>query len=146
MGVVEPSARSNGGFRLYTADDIARLRWVARLKPMRFTLEQIRELLDLKAGAESGTLSDADRSRLEFFALAAEASARTLREQLGWATDTAAELRAAAAHRDGTSRQRRRDRVVGTKSHTTASAPSGPAVQAISGSPRRPRSATQVRR
>jgi MerR family copper efflux transcriptional regulator len=96
MRVVGPSGRSNGGFRLYTDDDICRLRWVMRLKPMKFTLEEIRELLDLKHRAAAGSLSDEDRSRLQVFALAAEASGRTLREQLAWTDDTAAELRAIA--------------------------------------------------
>jgi len=96
MGVVEPSGRSNGGFRLYTDDDIARLRWVMRLKPMKLTLEEIRELLELKDRAASGSLSDDDRGRLEFFALAADASGRKLREQLSWSNEIATELHAAA--------------------------------------------------
>lgn len=96
MGVVEPSERSSGGFRLYTEDEVTRLRWVARLKPMKFTLDEIKELLNLKDRAASGLLRDDDRLRLEVFALAADASERRLREQLGWAVDTAVELRAAA--------------------------------------------------
>jgi DNA-binding transcriptional MerR regulator len=45
VGLVVPSARSNGGFRLYTEADIERLALVKTLKPLDFTLEQMRELL-----------------------------------------------------------------------------------------------------
>ena len=45
-GLVAPSARSDGGFRLYTEDDIARLHAIRRMKPLGFTLEEMRELLD----------------------------------------------------------------------------------------------------
>jgi DNA-binding transcriptional MerR regulator len=46
-GLVAPSARSQGGFRLYTDEDIARLRQIRRLKPLQFTLEEMREVLGL---------------------------------------------------------------------------------------------------
>ena len=45
VGLVVPSARSNGGFRLYTEADIECLALVKTLKPLDFTLEQTRELL-----------------------------------------------------------------------------------------------------
>ncbi len=46
MGLVTPSARSIGGFRLYTEDDIARLTIIRRMKPLGFTVDEMRELLD----------------------------------------------------------------------------------------------------
>ncbi|MFJ3337994.1 MerR family transcriptional regulator [Streptomyces sp. NPDC086766] len=45
-GLVTPSARSQGGFRLYTENDVARLMVVRRMKPLGFTLDQMRDLLD----------------------------------------------------------------------------------------------------
>ncbi|MBT2397894.1 MerR family transcriptional regulator [Streptomyces sp. ISL-100] len=45
-GLVTPSARSQGGFRLYTEADVARLMVVRRMKPLGFTLDQMRDLLD----------------------------------------------------------------------------------------------------
>lgn len=45
VGLVEPSARSAGGFRLYTEDDVERLLVIRRMKPLGFTLEEMRELL-----------------------------------------------------------------------------------------------------
>jgi DNA-binding transcriptional MerR regulator len=46
VGLVVPSARSAGGFRLYTEADIERLALVKTWKPLDFSLEQMRELLD----------------------------------------------------------------------------------------------------
>jgi DNA-binding transcriptional MerR regulator len=44
--LVTPSARSEGGFRLYTETDVDRLLVIRRMKPLGFSLEQMRELLD----------------------------------------------------------------------------------------------------
>lgn len=38
-GLVAPSARSEGGFRLYTETDVARLTVIRRMKPLGFTLD-----------------------------------------------------------------------------------------------------------
>ncbi|MEU9187280.1 MerR family transcriptional regulator [Streptomyces sp. NPDC048484] len=46
-GLVTPSARSQGGFRLYTRADVARLKALRRMQPLDFTLDQMRDLLDL---------------------------------------------------------------------------------------------------
>ncbi len=46
-GLVTPSARSHGGFRLYTDSDVDRLLVIRRMKPLGFTLEQMRELLEI---------------------------------------------------------------------------------------------------
>ncbi|MFE9016830.1 MerR family transcriptional regulator [Streptomyces cyaneofuscatus] len=45
-GLVIPSARSQGGFRLYTETDVSRLMVIRRMKPLGFTLDQMRDLLD----------------------------------------------------------------------------------------------------
>ncbi|WP_443080184.1 MerR family transcriptional regulator [Streptomyces sp. P9-A2] len=44
-GLVVPSARSQGGFRLYTEGDVVRLMVIRRMKPLGFTLDRMRELL-----------------------------------------------------------------------------------------------------
>ncbi|KUI39207.1 MerR family transcriptional regulator [Mycobacterium sp. GA-2829] len=55
VGLVTPSARSAGGFRLYTDDDVERLLTIRRMKPLGFTLDEMRELLDaLDTLAEPG--------------------------------------------------------------------------------------------
>ncbi|WP_370416769.1 MerR family transcriptional regulator [Streptomyces fradiae] len=45
-GLVVPSASSEGGFPLYTDADVARLMVIRRMKPLGFTLDETRELLD----------------------------------------------------------------------------------------------------
>ncbi|WP_232028539.1 MerR family transcriptional regulator [Streptomyces lincolnensis] len=45
-GLVVPSARSQGGFRLYTEADVARLMVIRRMKPLGFTLDEMRALLE----------------------------------------------------------------------------------------------------
>ncbi|MGD9516681.1 MerR family transcriptional regulator, partial [Mycolicibacterium sp.] len=46
VGLVTPSSRSGGGFRLYTDDDVSRLIAIRRMKPLGFTLDEMRGLLD----------------------------------------------------------------------------------------------------
>lgn len=47
VGLVPPSARSEGGFRLYTAEDVERLNLVRRITPLGFSLEETAEILRL---------------------------------------------------------------------------------------------------
>lgn len=50
LGLVEPTLRSKGGFRLYDQDAVRRVHWVTRLQDMGFSLPEIRDLLrDWKA-------------------------------------------------------------------------------------------------
>lgn len=46
VGLLPPAERSPGGFRLYTDAAVERLLVVKQMKPLEFTLEQMRELLD----------------------------------------------------------------------------------------------------
>ncbi|MDF2991967.1 MAG: putative transcriptional regulator [Microbacterium sp.] len=50
IGLLRPSARSDGGFRLYTADDESRLLLIRRMKPLGYSLEQMGELLAVVDG------------------------------------------------------------------------------------------------
>ncbi|MFI6043908.1 MerR family transcriptional regulator [Nocardia sp. NPDC051321] len=45
VGLITPSARSTGGFRLYTTADVDRLLVIRRMKPLGFTLAEMRRLL-----------------------------------------------------------------------------------------------------
>ena len=44
VGLLEPTGRTVGGFRLYTHDDFTRLMVIRRMKPLGFTLEEMTEL------------------------------------------------------------------------------------------------------
>lgn len=89
MGIVVPSGRSAGGFRLYTDGDVDRLRLVKRMKPLDFSLEEIRDvlaLLDAADDAESGEPAEVSDRLGMYAALALERCAR-LREQLAAASE-----------------------------------------------------------
>jgi hypothetical protein len=47
VGLITLSERSQGGFRLYTEPDVARLRLAKRMKPLGFQLDEMRELIGM---------------------------------------------------------------------------------------------------
>lgn len=47
VGLVPPSGRSQGGFRLYTEVDVERLNHVRRITPLGFSLEETAEILTI---------------------------------------------------------------------------------------------------
>ncbi len=91
-GLVRPTSRSEGGFRLYSDDDVARLEVIKRMKPLGFRLEEMQELLDLLAGLTARPGDPALTDRLRMFHEAAGARVHALREQLTVAEDFAADL------------------------------------------------------
>jgi Cu(I)-responsive transcriptional regulator len=46
-GLVSPPARTEGNYRSYKADDVARLRFIRRTRDLGFSLEQVRALLGI---------------------------------------------------------------------------------------------------
>ena len=95
VGLVTPSARSAGGFRLYTAVDVDRFELVKRMKPLDFSLEDMRGLLAV-VDALAAEPDEAERARLlgelESLRAAAEERVDTLRTRLAWAEEFAAGL------------------------------------------------------
>ena len=64
VGLVVPAQRSPGGFRLYSEDNAGQLLLIKRMKPLDFSLEQMRDLLDtLAALAETAATPEVDRQR-----------------------------------------------------------------------------------
>lgn len=59
-GLLPAPPRSDGGQRLYGADDIARLRFIRHARELGFDMEALRSLLDL-AGHPTAPCADADR-------------------------------------------------------------------------------------
>lgn len=91
VGLVQPSARSTGGFRLYTDADVDRLLVIRRMKPLGFTLAEIKHLLDtldvlddVSAGPAPRAVAQADL--LTFRDKAAD-SAERLRRHLAYAEE-----------------------------------------------------------
>ncbi len=86
VGLLRPTSRSAGGFRLYTAADLDRLLLIRRMKPLGFTLEQMHELLDVidHAATAPGPASGRDLDR---FVALAEDRRDDLAAQLAMATE-----------------------------------------------------------
>jgi DNA-binding transcriptional MerR regulator len=97
VGLVEPSARTQGRFRLYSEADVARLDLVKRMKPLDFSLEEMRDVLSVLDALEHGADAEADRAelldRLAMYRTAAEERCRALRDQLETAEAFATSLR-----------------------------------------------------
>jgi len=96
-GLVAPSKRTAGGFRLYCEADVERLGLIKQMKPLGFSLEEMRELLDLLdelTPASSVELAAGALERLRRFASDAEERCEQLRERLAVATRFADMLRA----------------------------------------------------
>lgn len=96
-GLVIPSARSQGGFRLYTESDVARLMVIRRMKPLGFTLDEMRALLEATDRLDSGEeLTTEAREelleRIRGFEQAAQQRVEDLRTQLARAEEFAATL------------------------------------------------------
>lgn len=100
VGLLKPSGRTEGGFRLYTERDFNRLLLIRRMKPLGFTLEAMAELLrviDAMEGTQAGDDDTGIRSALDGFIDEATARRAKLEEQLGMADEFLALLRARAA-------------------------------------------------
>lgn len=98
VGLVAPAGRTSGGFRLYSENDVARLRLVRRMKPLEFSLEEMRRVLAVLDGLETADGDERDGlvDQLVGYRQAADARVAALREQLdvaeGFATDLRREI------------------------------------------------------
>lgn len=46
VGLLRPSGRSDGGFRLYTEGDVQKILVIRRMKPLGFTLDQMKQVME----------------------------------------------------------------------------------------------------
>ena len=54
LGIIEPVARTNGGFRRYCEDQLRRLQIIQGFKALGFELEQVRRLFSMREAAGTG--------------------------------------------------------------------------------------------
>lgn len=97
VGLLKPSGRTEGGFRLYTERDFTRLLVIRRMKPLGFTLEAMAGLLrviDALEASEPGQDDTAIRAELDTFIEEAARRRAKLEEQLGMADEFLALLHA----------------------------------------------------
>lgn len=97
IGLLKASGRTEGGFRLYTQNDLSRLILIRRMKPLGFSLEEMMELLviiDTLQGGSPGSDSPTVRSELDRFISEAVVRREKLYAQLGMADEFLDLLRA----------------------------------------------------
>lgn len=89
IGLLTPSARTEGGFRLYTAEDLEKLLVIRRMKPLGFTLDAMHEVMALiEALRAQGDAPDpALVERLRHVADDARERRRRLEEQVAMADE-----------------------------------------------------------
>ena len=97
VGLITPSARSQGGFRLYTEHDASRLQLVKDMKPLGFSLDEMRDLLEVLDRLDGPELGASEQDvlleRLSMYRVAADARTDALRAQLRIAESFAGKLR-----------------------------------------------------
>jgi DNA-binding transcriptional MerR regulator len=97
VGLCRPSARTQGGFRLYTEADAARLQLIKDMKPLGFSLDEMRDLLGVLDRLDDvetpGVTHEQLIERLAMYRVAADARCDALRGQLRIAESFAGTLR-----------------------------------------------------
>lgn len=81
VDLVTPSSRTEGGFRLYTDADVVQLELIKKMKPLEYTLEEMRDVLDVIGQLEAGPPA-ARHEELTTRLAAIRAEATTRREKL----------------------------------------------------------------
>ena len=100
VGLLAPTGRTEGGFRLYTEADFQRLMVIRRMKPLGFSLDEMAELLRVVADLESATAAGSEggaegspehvaavRARLDSFIEQTVERRARLERQLGMADE-----------------------------------------------------------
>ncbi len=96
QGLIAPEGRTEGGFRLYTDEHVDRLLLIRHMKPLGFSVQEMRELLDARDAVKTlppGESAYADAlARFSAFADAASARVGDLRATLATAEAFARQL------------------------------------------------------
>ncbi len=97
MELVAPVGRTEGGFRLYTEEHVDRLAFIKDMKPLGFTVQETRELLEAHDVLRDPEADDTEREeaekRVTAFAAAAAKRCDELRDQLAKAEAFVKQLR-----------------------------------------------------
>ena len=96
MGLITPEERTDGGFRLYTEENVERLLLIKQMKPLGFSVQEMHDLLDARDAVR--TLEPLDPRRLQAareladFAEAADKRCRKLRQHVAAGFELAKQL------------------------------------------------------
>lgn len=96
-GLVRPSDRTDGGFRLYGDEEVTRLEVIKQMKPLGFSLQEMRELLDARDVLERARAGERDYEQalelLSQFSDVAMRKCKELEQQLKTAAQFVVRLR-----------------------------------------------------
>lgn len=67
VGLLPATARTEGGFRVYSEDDFERLMVIKQMKPLGFSLEEMAEILDLLSPHKTTAMTDMPDTKLMEF-------------------------------------------------------------------------------
>ena len=82
VGLLRPSGRTEGGFRLYTEADVEKILVIRRMKPLGFTLDQMSAAMrDIETLRDASTESQREEANERLKQVLADAAGR--REKLG---------------------------------------------------------------
>ncbi len=87
IGLLAPSERSEGGFRLYSREDLDKLLVIRRMKPLGFPLEAMQEVMGLIEALRAGDPDPDLVGRLRLVVEEARERRRRLQEQLAMADE-----------------------------------------------------------
>jgi len=84
VGLLSPSGRTDGGFRLYTEGDVDKILVIRRMKPLGFSLEEMKAVMDdIAVLRDSSTVADqADHAAVRARLVAVQDDARERRQRL----------------------------------------------------------------
>lgn len=95
VGLLRPSGRTEGGFRLYTEADVEKILVIRRMKPLGFTLDQMSAAMrDLETLRDGSTESQCEDAREHLKRVLADAAGRRekLKRQLAMADEFISQL------------------------------------------------------
>jgi MerR family transcriptional regulator, copper efflux regulator len=90
VGVIRASGRTEGGFRVYTEDDVEKILVIRRMKPLGFSLEEMGAVmrdLELLADPDASATYDGARERLAGVLTDARERRAALERQLAMADE-----------------------------------------------------------
>ncbi|NAZ15548.1 MerR family transcriptional regulator [Glutamicibacter soli] len=93
VGLLPASTRSEGGFRIYTDSDLARMLVIRSMKPLGFSLEEMGELLDAVDALAADPQDTVARAKLDDYTQRASAKRDKLALNLQRAESFIADLR-----------------------------------------------------
>lgn len=100
IGLLPPTGRSEGGFRIYTDEDLRRFMTIRRMKALDYSTTEMGRLLELLDIAE-GAAPEAERAKARAELETMRADARTRREKLARQVERADEFLGILDHRLG---------------------------------------------